>query len=194
VRLGAVARDSPLPDEPNASTRGRRARRRSPRTGAARGPRLARDDRPRRSSRSTALARGSAVANRSATPGAALCTRPCRWRAASQRQRRPMVLITSTRTGPVMILQRDTHPPPLSHGCGRPQQLRRGARSGRRGCVPNRPRRARGDVCFPDGKQTRSRRWREPPVSAPAVVVSLVRAGGQRWRTSSAHAERAPWR
>ena len=44
ARLGAVARGSPLPDEPNASTRGRRARPRSPRAGAARGPR------PRRTS------------------------------------------------------------------------------------------------------------------------------------------------
>jgi hypothetical protein len=33
------------------------------------------------------------------------------------------------------ILQRDTHPPPLSHGCGRPQRFRRGARSGRSGGV-----------------------------------------------------------
>jgi hypothetical protein len=49
VRLGAVARDSPLPNEPSASTqgrRGRRARRRPPSTGPAREPR-ARNDRPR---------------------------------------------------------------------------------------------------------------------------------------------------
>ena len=37
ARLGCVARGSPLPDEPNARTRGRRARWRSPRTAAARG-------------------------------------------------------------------------------------------------------------------------------------------------------------
>ena len=47
ARLGAAARGSPLADEPTATTRGRRARRRLPRTGAGRGPRLARDDSPR---------------------------------------------------------------------------------------------------------------------------------------------------
>jgi hypothetical protein len=138
ARLGAIARGSPLPDEPNASTRGRRARRRSPRTGAARGPR---HDRPRhaRAGRRRAEMRSPTGRPHQAQRSARA---PCRCRAAPQRRGRPGAdHQRAHRT--VVILQRDTHPPPLSHGCGRPQRLRRGARSGRaarppaaRACAP----------------------------------------------------------
>jgi hypothetical protein len=85
VRLGAVARGSSLPDEPNASTRGRRARRRSPRTGAARGPRV---DRPphaqtgRRRAEMRSPTGRPHQARRSARA-------PSRCRAAPQRRGRP---------------------------------------------------------------------------------------------------------
>ena len=156
ARLGAVARGSPLPDEPNASTRGRRARRRSPRTGAA------------------------ASARSSCHEGSTDSALPAR---SSNTAHPPL---PPDRSRHLVILQPDTHPPRLSHGCGCLQRFRRGARFAvavQTGApAPRRPVLARGTCAVARERTRRSGREGSPtPPRTPREARGRRTRGSLRW-------------